>query len=191
MEFSTETEYFDKRQTLPGVYKLGFGSTYSQSFRYGILTEGLDLKNKKCMLLGCGEGAGVPFLQARGCEDITGFDILERHVSEAKKRFVDIPFYAIKKTEDAFDQEWDYVFASGTWNVKTSNRKYEKIEELLNCAVKIKICLATNFTTNVPDHDDAHNFCYHKIISMFDSVFSKWKIDYTYFKNDFSIWGFK
>lgn len=191
-KFETEEEYFSRFEGRKGALKLGFGSTYSQSKRYGILTRDLDLQGKRCVLLGCGEGAGVPFLQARGCEDIYGFDIIEKHVEGAKNKYPDLEdrFFCIGKTKEIFDlvSNIDWVIASGTWNVKTS-RKYEKIEELLERSRLISIGVATNFTTNVPEDNDAHNFCPFSILKLFSEKFNWWKIDRTYFKNDFSIWG--
>lgn len=190
--FKSEQEYFSRFREKKGAMKLGFGSTYSQSKRYGVLTRDLDLQGKRCALLGCGEGAGVPFLQARGCEDIYGFDIIEEHINEAKNRFPDLKdkFYCIEQTKEMFSlvDNLDWVIASGTWNVKTA-KKYEKIEELLEMSRSMSVGLATNFTTNISDDDDAHDFCPFKILRLFSEKFEWWKMEHSYFKNDFSVWG--
>jgi SAM-dependent methyltransferase len=192
MQFQDEEQYFERFKDKKGAMKLGFGSTYSQSARYGVLTSQLDLKGKRCALLGCGEGAGIPFLQARGCEDIYGFDIIESHVEAAKEKFPDLAerLFRIRETGDMFDMinGVDWVVSSGTWNVKTP-QKYGKIEQLLEHHKKIAVGIATNFTTEVPEQDDAHDFCPIAILRMFMEKFKWWKVEHTYFKHDFSIWG--
>jgi hypothetical protein len=192
MKFKNEQEYFKIHEKKKGALKLGFGSTYSQSHRYGILTKDINLFKKNAILLGCGEGAGVPFLQSRGCENIYGFDIIKNHIERAKEKYPDLKnnFFTIKKTNDIRKhiKKIDWIFASGTWNVKTAV-KYSKIEELLSLTDLIECGIATNFTTNVDTNDDCHNFSPAIVLEMFSEKFHKWKIDYTYFKNDFSIWG--
>jgi len=193
MKFKNEKDYFKKHEKKKGALKLGFGSTYSQSFRYGVLTKEIDLFKKNAILLGCGEGAGVPFLQSRGCENIYGFDILNKNIKTAKERYPDLSnkFFKISKTQDIRNhiKKIDWIFASGTWNVKTE-KQYSKIEELLDLSDLVQIGIATNLTTNVKSKDDCHNFSPIIILEMFSNKFNKWKIDYTYFKNDFSVWGF-
>ena len=192
MKFKNEEEYFKMFEEKRGALRLGFGSTYSQSYRYGILTKEINLENKTAILLGCGDGAGVPFLQSKKCEKIYGFDILQKNIEKAKNRYPDLEknFFLISKTDDVkkYIKKIDWIFASGTWNVKT-NKKYEKVEELLDLCDILQEGIATNFTTNVSKKDDCHNFCQIKILKMFMKKFNKWKIEHTYFKNDFSIWG--
>ena len=194
MQFENEFEYFKRLQSKNGAFKLGFGSTYSQSYRYGILTKELDLKNKTCVLLGCGEGAGVPFLQAKSCEKIYGFDIIESHVNNAKLKYPDLEnnFFCISEIDEIFNyvENIDWIIASGTWNVKVINKKYSKVEDLLNLSNRVNIGIATNFTINVPQNDDVYNFCPFVILKMFTEKFNYWKVDHSYFENDFSIWGF-
>lgn len=194
MQHASEQDYFDQRKHLLGAMKLGFGSTYTQSCRYGTLTRGLDLTNKSCLLLGCGEGAGVPFLQAQGCENIYGADLIERHVVEARKRYPDLSnrFAVVDSTAEALARSYDWVIASGTWNVKTATDKYEKIAELLSYAgSRISVGIATNFTTHIEGDEEAHSFCYMKVLEMFSARFNKWRVDHTYLNNDFSIWGYE
>jgi hypothetical protein len=145
------------------------------------------------MLLGCGEGAGVPFLEARGCESIIGYDLLEWNIREARRRYGKHTFDVVDGTTDAFRRigHVDYVIASGLWNVKTERNPYEKIRELLDHTSQIRCGLATNFTCDVAKDDEAFSFDYFTILRMFDTHFRRWKIDHTYFKNDFSIWGFE
>jgi len=190
--FKNEKEYFEIHENKKGALKLGFGSTYSQSYRYGVLTKDIDLKNKKAILLGCGEGAGVPFLQSKGCEEIYGFDILKKNIISAKNKYPDLEenFFVISRTEDVRKvvSTTDWIFASGTWNVKTKE-KYSKIEGLLDLVDIVSVGIATNLTTNVSESDDCHNFSQLKVLEMFMNKFKKWKLDYSYFKNDFSIFG--
>lgn len=192
MIFNSEQEYFKIHEKKQGALRLGFGSTFSQSYRYGVLTKEINLKNKTAILIGCGEGAGVPFLQSKHCEKIYGFDILSENIEIAKNRYPDLRknFFLIKNTLEIkkYIKKTDWIFASGTWNVKTK-RKYEKVKELLELSSIITEGIATNFTTNVGDQDDCHNFSPIKILDMFLKKFKKWKMDYSYFKNDFSIWG--
>lgn len=193
MQFENEKDYFKIHEKKEGALKLGFGSTFSQSYRYGVLTKDMDLTGKSAILLGCGEGAGVPFLQARGCENIFGFDIIDNHIKSAKKRYPDLKnkFYTISETKEIrkYINNTDWIFASGTWNVKT-NKKYSKVEEMLGLLDLVNVGIATNFTSNVEKSDDCHDFSPLIILEMFMDKFEKWKIDRTYFKNDFSIWGF-
>lgn len=192
MKFKNEKDYFKKFEKKHGAFRLGFGSTYSQSFRYGVLTKDIDLRNNTAVLLGCGEGAGVPFLQSKKCENIYGFDIIEKNIKLAQKKYPDLKnnFKTIKNTKDIrkFIKKTDWIFASGTWNVKTEF-KYSKIEELLSLCDIINCGIATNFTTNVNENDDCHNFSPIIVLQMFMEKFNKWNVKYDYFKNDFSIWG--
>lgn len=192
MIFRNEQEYFNIHKNKQGAFRLGFGSTFSQSYRYGILTKDIDLEKKSAILLGCGEGAGVPFLQSKKCEKIYGFDILEENIEIAKNRYPDLidNFLLIKNTSEVKKHinKVDWIIASGTWNVKTK-KKYAKVKELLELSNIVNCGIATNFTTNVSAKDDCHNFNPIEILNMFMKKFKKWRIDYSYFKNDFSIWG--
>jgi hypothetical protein len=191
MRYADERAYFESLRHQEGSLKMGYGSSYSQSYRYGLLVRDLDLRGKRCMLLGCGEGAGVPFLEARGCEDIVGFDLLDGNIREARSRYGRHSFAVVEGTTDAFRrvERVDYVVASGVWNVKTERDSYEKVRELLQHTPQIRCGLATNFTCDVAPDDEAFSFNYFTILELFVTRFRRWKIDHTYFEKDFSIWG--
>jgi hypothetical protein len=193
MRYADERAFFESRRDLEGSLKLGYNSSYSQSYRYGLLVRDLDLRGTTCVLLGCGEGAGVPFLEARGCDRIIGFDLLDANIREARKRYGRYSFATVEGTTDAFQriERVDYVFASGIWNVKTERDSYDKIRELLGHTSQIRCGVATNFTCNVGEDDDAFSFDYFTILSLFAATFRRWKVDHSYFQTDFSIWGFE
>lgn len=186
----TNKDYYDQRQHLEGARKLGYNSSYNQSLRYGILTKDLDLSGKSCLLLGCGEGAGVPFLQSKGCKNIFGADLVDRHIKSAKELYPDLKdsFYEVSSTKDAFARcpKVDWVIASGTWNVKSED-PYQKITDLFY-HLPCRAGLATNFTTGNEDKDIC-SYCPVKVLGMVMKKFDSWRMDYTYLPNDFSIWG--
>ncbi len=189
---NSEEFYFLRCKELQGSKRVGWSSSYKQNIRYATLVKDLDLRGKKCLLLGCGEGAGVPHLQSKGCNDIIGTDLCDWNIEVAKNNYPEYQFHKVEGTKQTFQDfgPFDYVFCSGTFNVKTKVNQYEKIVELLELADYINEGLGISLTTKMPPNFEICTFDPIKTIELFITRFNHWKADYTYLKDDFCIWGF-
>lgn len=192
--YDDDRYFYEEKKDLHGAKKLGFNCSYTQSYRYGVLTKDLNLQGLKCLILGCGQGIGTQFLHIRGCNKIVGVDRIPRFIEKAKENYPEHEWLLVDGTCDAFQKIGlvDWVFVSGSFNVcLESTIQYQRLHELLEHSQYIKIGLAISMTTNVSKESEAFDWNPEIVLSILKNHFKKWKIDHSYFDNDFSIWGFK
>lgn len=120
------------------VQALGWGSAESQLLRFKVLSEIADLRDQVVLDYGCGFGDLYDFL-----DDIhyAGYDNNPAMLAAARARyptalFLDRPMNA------------DYVLASGTFNLPTTNLQSELLRMWSLCRKGI----AVNFTNAMAEH---------------------------------------
>lgn len=151
-------DYYSEKIKLYGPTSKGvdWNTIESQYLRFNRLTTILSRTDKSTILdYGCGYGALLDYLINEYPSDAftySGYDISSEMIKEAKKKF---PSNA-KKFKNTFDikNRFDYVFASGIFNVKldAENKDWEKyvlseIEILFNASKKgISFNLLTSYS---------------------------------------------
>jgi SAM-dependent methyltransferase len=98
---------------------LGIGSRESQEIRFSVITQMADLKGASILDVGCGFGDLHDFLERKGISvQYTGLDIQPAFIEEARKRHPGDAFHCADIEGFAPDGKFDFVFVSGTFNVK-------------------------------------------------------------------------
>jgi len=98
---------------------LGIGSRESQEVRFDVLTRIGDLHGASVLDVGCGFGDLHDFLEKRGIPvRYTGLDLQPAFIEEARRRHPGDEF--VCADVEAFEPKEppDYIFISGTFNVK-------------------------------------------------------------------------
>jgi len=98
---------------------LGIGSRESQEARFQVLTEIGDLTEAAVLDVGCGFGDLHAFLERRGIPvRYTGVDIQPAFIEEARRRRPGDEFFCADIENFEPKTRPDYVFVSGSFNVK-------------------------------------------------------------------------
>ncbi|MBN1438914.1 MAG: class I SAM-dependent methyltransferase [Anaerolineales bacterium] len=98
---------------------LGIGSRESQEVRFEVLSQIGDLRNAAILDVGCGFGDLRTFLERRGIPvRYTGLDIQPAFIEEARRRHPGDAFVCADVERYEPEAPPDYVFISGTFNVK-------------------------------------------------------------------------
>lgn len=110
----------------PDYYLLGWESESAQQKRFDALVNDLNLDEKKILDIGCGTGNFLQYLERRFSDfKYTGVDILEHMINNAKSKKLNGRFICadIFKENPFSQNEFDVVFASGTFNINLENNK--------------------------------------------------------------------
>lgn len=151
---------YEKSAREHGVSPLGVGwkDRKSHTLRLKILSE-VGISNGSSVLdVGCGYGALLDYLLAKGITGIkyTGIDIVENLVEMARKRFGDSPKFEVADIME-LNQEFDYVLNLGIFNVKLGSRDVEFFEHfvtpiLFKMWALAKVGVAVSFMTDMVDY---------------------------------------
>lgn len=121
-------EYYtqNNKPNFPDYYILGWESETAQQLRFKALVNSIDLKGKKILDIGCGTGNFLQYLDQRYVDfSYTGVDILEHMITNAKSKNLNGTFICVDifKTNPFSRNEFDAIFASGTFNINLGNNK--------------------------------------------------------------------
>jgi SAM-dependent methyltransferase len=98
---------------------LGIGSRESQDIRFRVLTEVGDLTNTAILDVGCGFGDLHSYLERRGIPvRYAGVDIQPAFIEEARRLHPADEFYCADIEQFEPKTAPDYIFVSGSFNVK-------------------------------------------------------------------------
>jgi 2-polyprenyl-3-methyl-5-hydroxy-6-metoxy-1,4-benzoquinol methylase len=114
--------YFDRTLQAHGDRPAAVGlSPQGQQIRFEeILTIG-DIKGKKILDYGCGKGDLYQFLKSKNIPvSYTGFDINRSLISFAEGKFPEADFRVFDIEEDRLNEDFDYIFLCGVFNLKVS-----------------------------------------------------------------------
>lgn len=91
-----------------------------------------DIAGKKVLDFGCGKGDLYQFLKDKGIPvDYTGVDINTKLISMAQKKHQDIDFRVFDIDKDVLDEDFDYIFLCGVFNLRV-----EGLDEIIRDALK-------------------------------------------------------
>jgi len=166
---------------------VGWGSKESQEVRFDVLID-IGTINKETILdVGCGLGDFYGYLEDNTVK-YTGYDILEEMISAAKKKYPKVEF-----TTEFPDKKFDYVFASGVFNIDTP--KLEKIRRKMiykmweHCNVGMAVNFLSVYAKN------KNNISYYtdpiEIIKYISLLTNKWVVRHDYKENDFTIYAYR
>jgi SAM-dependent methyltransferase len=98
---------------------LGIGSRESQEIRFSVLTQIADLQGASILDVGCGFGDLLSYLEGKGIAvRYSGLDLQPAFIEEARRRHPAGDFHCADIERFEPSAHFDFVFVSGTFNVK-------------------------------------------------------------------------
>jgi SAM-dependent methyltransferase len=89
------------------------------------------IEGAKILDFGCGKGDLLQFLREKGIAvDYTGYDINEKLIALAQKKFPSDRFRVFDMDKDTIEEQFDYIFLCGVFNLRISGLD-ETIRETL------------------------------------------------------------
>lgn len=94
-------------------------SRQGQEMHYQNLLDIGAVDNTRILDFGCGKGDFLQYLRDRGIAvDYTGFDINANLIALARKKFPESRFRVFDIDADAIDEEFDFIFICGVFNLR-------------------------------------------------------------------------
>lgn len=114
--------FFDKNLHLHGDRPEAVGwSAQGQSLHFQSLLDIGRIDHAKILDFGCGKGDFFQFLSDRGISvDYTGYDFNEKLISLAQQKYGEDRFRVFDMDKDIIDEEFDYIFLCGVFNLRTA-----------------------------------------------------------------------
>lgn len=138
--------FFDKNLMLHGDRPESVRwSSKGQVIHYQSMLDIGSIKGKKILDFGCGKGDFYQFLKDRGITaEYHGYDINEKLITFAKEKFPNIDFRGFDIDKDMLNEDFDYIFLCGTFNLKVQG-----LDEMIESTVtklfeRCRIALAFN-----------------------------------------------
>lgn len=132
-----------------------------QKLRFKILSEIGIGSNDSVIDIGCGFGDLLAYLQEHytGIK-YTGIDIVPEFISQAKEQYPDGDFRITDILRDTIEKKWDYVFASGVFNIRLPSGSSEEfiksmIQKMFDLCVK---GIACDFMSTYVDYQQEDAF---------------------------------
>lgn len=112
--------FFDKNLELHGDRPEAVRwSSQGQQLHYQNLLDIGPLDQAKILDFGCGKGDFFQFLAERGIRvDYTGYDINEKLIALAQKKYAGARFEIFDIAKDALDEDFDFIFLCGVFNLR-------------------------------------------------------------------------
>ena len=114
--------FFDKNLRLHGDRPEAVRwSIQGQLMHYQNLLDIGAIDNTRVLDFGCGKGDFLQYLRDRGITvDYTGYDFNANLISLAQKKFPESRFRVFDIDSDALDEDFDYIFLCGVFNLRVS-----------------------------------------------------------------------
>ncbi|MDO8282926.1 MAG: class I SAM-dependent methyltransferase [Thermodesulfovibrionia bacterium] len=120
-----------------------------------------DISGCKVLDYGCGKGDFYQFLTDMGIDvDYVGFDINKDMVALARRKFPQCRFEIFDIEKDTLDEDFDYIFLCGVFNLKLEGI-YETVKNVLSRL--FKHCRHTLVFNALSSHDPRKDFELHYI----------------------------
>ena len=175
-----------------GHLVLDWENSKSQSLRFQVLLDGVDLNGKSLLDAGCGVGDLLAYCRAQGIDlRYTGIDMLGKMVEEAKRRQPDGRFRRVDLLEKVPFRpgEFDVVFCSGIFNLNvedscaSARRILTKVIPLASDSVVFNM-----LSSKSPDKESA--YCYFdpaEVVEWPEIRNMSTRVVTGYLPNDFSV----
>lgn len=110
---------------------VGWISEERQRLRFEKLINGIDLNGKKILDFGCGLGGFCGYLMDIGIEcDYVGIDLVDGYLKKARQKYPNGRFENASILD--INEEFDYVFSSGTYAFCTKELFFEYVKKSLD-----------------------------------------------------------
>lgn len=126
-----------------------------QRRHYEALLDIGDLQGKKILDFGCGKGDLYHFISQQGISaDYSGYDINEKMISLAQRKFPQARFRVFDIDREMIDEDFDYILLCGVFNLKVAG-----LDEMIQRTLRLlfqhcRIGLAFNaLSANDPKKD--------------------------------------
>jgi SAM-dependent methyltransferase len=176
-----------------------WGSKGSQQIRFKVLSELIKTKEHFSILdIGCGLCDFNQYLTDAGFENFsyTGLEINPLFVKEASIKYPNINIIHGSIEALNSNQNWDYVFASGIYNLGDSSKENLELfcTQFNSIYQRINKGFGVNFLSKYSENQDNVSV-YHNPLSVLElclNNFSKYvKLDQTYLPHDFTVLVYK
>ncbi len=171
-----------------GPQVVSWGSKESQELRFKILCDIGDLRDKTILDYGCGVGDLCQFLKKYKIREYVGYDINGKMIKRALEKYPDGIFRNYIAIET-----FDYVFASGTFNLKTTNWEKETYQTLGKIWGLCRLGVAVNFLSSL--HQNKNKISYYAdpsdILKFIGTLTKKFILRHDYKNNDFTVYLYK
>ncbi|MHA2344479.1 MAG: class I SAM-dependent methyltransferase [Candidatus Hodarchaeales archaeon] len=118
----------------------------SQFLRFEILSGLIEKDNPSILDYGCGYGAFYSFLKQKKIKNnFTGFDISKEMIKECKKKYKNEKWYSVLSNNN----KYDYVFASGLFNVMLDEDEDRWKEYIFNSIIEFNNLSEQGFAFNL------------------------------------------
>ena len=179
---------------LSKMNKIGWGNTKSQKLRFKLLTENFDFKNKTVLDIGCGFGDLYSFIENQysiKLKKYVGIDVCDDFIVYNQKRFKkkNNTIFINCEANDLKNNNFDYCFISGTFNLKMHNN-YNELKKILNYMYShSKIACGINLLSTNVDYQNPKDFHYNpsKVIDIVQKISKNFKIRHDYPLYEFTI----
>ncbi len=113
------------------------------------------IEGKKILDFGCGKGDFNEFLKERNINvHYTGYDINEKLITMAKEKYPESAFRVFDIEKDTFDEDFDYIFLCGVFNLKVQGIDGAIRNTLKHLFSHCRVALAFNaLSTHIPKKD--------------------------------------
>lgn len=155
--------FFDKKLRMHGDRPEALSySARGQQLRFETLLEvDTEIRGKKILDYGCGKGDFYQFLKDRDIPVCyTGYDINENLICVAKRKFPECTFQVFDIERDLLEEEFDYIFLCGVFNLKIAG-----LDETIRNVLKklVAHCSIALVFTALSAHDPHKDFQLHYI----------------------------
>ncbi|MCI5058108.1 MAG: class I SAM-dependent methyltransferase [Flavobacteriales bacterium] len=170
MKLERIKKYYENKldQYGPSPKGVDWNSIDAQLERFKILSNLLTTEEDfSCLDYGCGYGGLLDFLVSckHNLSQYTGYDISKQMIKIARKRYQNTPSVKVHWKTEINDTKYDYVIASGLFNVKLSNsiEDWEKyIEQTISQFNSLSIKgFAFNCLTSYSDQEYMKDYLFY------------------------------
>lgn len=128
-----------------------------------------DIRGSSILDYGCGKGDFYLFLKENGIEvQYTGFDINEELIKLAQQKFPECRFRVFDIEKDKLDEEFDFIFLCGVFNLKVGDLKETIKDTLKRLFLHCRVALAFNaLSAHAPNKDFELHYIYPEEIFTF------------------------
>jgi len=147
---------FDRNLMMHGDRSDAVGwSSRGQVLRYQEMLDVGEVRNSKVLDFGCGKGDFYGFLMERGIQvEYSGVDINKKLIRLAKQKYPAIDFRVFDIDREALDENFDYIFLCGVFNLKVSGIDLVINNALITLFKHCKKAIAFNALSSHEPHKD-------------------------------------
>lgn len=173
---------------------VGWGSRESQQRRFQVLAEIANLRGAAILDIGCGLGDFYGYLREQGIDvQYVGYDLSPKMVGVAQAKFPGVSFEAKDILAEKVEGAFDYVFASGTFNLRI-----EDSEKVLKAMISRMYGIARrgvgfNAMSAYADYfNEAEYYASPEALFTFcKSLTNRVVLRHDYMPHDFTIWMYR